>query len=71
MFKKGQLVVLAWNEPYTVSTASTRNMFTIKPGMVGLFLGYAETKLNCQMAIVLFEDVTLAIVDGRLKAFGI
>lgn len=68
LFNKGQLVRLAENCPYVVSTATKRNLFEIKPDMLGLFLGYCETGLPCHVAVVLFEDVTVAISADRLVA---
>lgn len=68
-FKIGQLVALRENCPYIVSTANRSNLFEIKPEMVGLFLGYAETMLNAPIAVVLFGDITLTIFADKLRTY--
>ena len=69
MFKIGQLIVLAENCPYVCSTANKRDLFEIKPEMVGMFLGYAETKLKFPLAVVLFGDVTVSMAADRLSSY--
>lgn len=71
MFRIGQLVALAENCPYVCSTPNKRGLFTINPETVGLFLGYAETKLNFPLAVVLFEDVTVSMAADRLRSYHV
>lgn len=70
-FKIGQLVALAGNCSYICSTASKRDLFEIKPEMVGMFLGYAETKLNFSLAVVLFGDVMVSMAANKLKSYHV
>jgi len=69
-FSPGELVMLNSDFDYVVSTANKGGQFCIRPNMIGMFLGYSETNLIHAIAIVLFEDVSLAIVADRLKAYN-
>jgi len=68
ILKPGQLVVLNLDHSYTVSTSNKGGHYCIKPGVVGMFLGYTETNLSYDVAIVLFEDATMALMADKLKA---
>lgn len=69
IFKQGELVVLSEELSYVVSTASKRDLFEIRPGMIGIFLGYAETRLLSPIAVLLFEDVILSMPADRIRVY--
>lgn len=70
VFKQGELVVLSEELSYIVSTASKRDLFEIRPNMIGIFLGYAETRLLSPIAVLLFEDVILSMPADRIRAYA-